>query len=201
MARTNDPARMRDRILDAAFTAFTEAGYHATGMQALKEAAGVTSGAFAHHFPSKKALGLAVVDDKVRRSVTKTWIDPVLHAETAALGIDEVFRDIIASLDRNNAVKGCPLGNLAQELSGHDADLRHAMTALYDEWHSALAGKFETDSREGRAAPMPSDRLAGFVIAAYSGAMTLTKARQTTIPLRDCRAEIRRALGTYYTDS
>ncbi|MGR3782389.1 MAG: helix-turn-helix domain-containing protein, partial [Albimonas sp.] len=58
--RRNDPQGLRRRILDAAFDRFVARGYAATPLQDLRAESGATGDAFAHHFPTKKALALAV---------------------------------------------------------------------------------------------------------------------------------------------
>ncbi len=52
----------RARILAAAIECFTRAGYDATGVAEICERAGVSKGAFYHHFPSKQAAFLALME-------------------------------------------------------------------------------------------------------------------------------------------
>jgi AcrR family transcriptional regulator len=52
----------RSRILQAAADCFTGAGYDATGVAEICERAGVSKGAFYHHFPSKQAAFLALFE-------------------------------------------------------------------------------------------------------------------------------------------
>ena len=56
------PASARTRILQAALGAIRAKGYSATSVDELCAAAGVTKGAFFHHFASKEALGVAAAD-------------------------------------------------------------------------------------------------------------------------------------------
>ena len=49
----------RDKILDAAIATVRAKGYAATSVDDLCASAGVTKGAFFHHFKSKHALGVA----------------------------------------------------------------------------------------------------------------------------------------------
>jgi len=52
----------RQRILQAAQESFADQGYDATGVAEICRRAGVTKGGFYHHFPSKQALFLELVD-------------------------------------------------------------------------------------------------------------------------------------------
>ena len=52
----------RDKILAAALTVIRTKGYAATTVDDLCAAAGVTKGAFFHHFASKEALGVAAAN-------------------------------------------------------------------------------------------------------------------------------------------
>ncbi len=52
----------RARILAAAVACFTRGGYDATSVAEICECAGVSKGAFYHHFPSKQAAFLALME-------------------------------------------------------------------------------------------------------------------------------------------
>ncbi|MFW6136079.1 MAG: TetR/AcrR family transcriptional regulator [Chloroflexota bacterium] len=53
----------RSRLLAAAAEQFTQTGYHATSVKDICTVAGVSKGAFYHHFPSKQAAFLALFDE------------------------------------------------------------------------------------------------------------------------------------------
>lgn len=53
----------RARLIEAARSLVRHRGFAATSVDDLCAAAGVTKGAFFHHFPSKEALGVALVED------------------------------------------------------------------------------------------------------------------------------------------
>ena len=52
----------RSRILEAANLLFSKNGYDTTGVAEICQAAGVSKGAFYHHYPSKQAVFLAVME-------------------------------------------------------------------------------------------------------------------------------------------
>jgi hypothetical protein len=93
-------------------------------------------------------------------------------------------------------VTGCPLNNLANELACADAEFRVEVDQLFEHWRRVLADKLRADHAAGRLEVSDPDAVATFVIAAYSGAMTLAKAGQTTAPLKTCAAQLHAALAT-----
>lgn len=74
------------RLLEAALSVIRTKGYSATTVDDLCAAAGVTKGAFFHHFKSKDALGVAAADH---------WSET-----TAAMFAGEAYHDHADPLDR-----------------------------------------------------------------------------------------------------
>lgn len=192
--RKNDPEAMRHRILDVAAALFHSRGYHSTSMHDITREAGVTSGALHHHFPTKKALGLTVVHERVARAVEETWIDPVNAARGAHDGMSAAFHNVIAELEQRGEVRGCPLNNLALELSLSDPELRSAIQGVFARWQASIARKLRSDEAAGASQDRDADELATLVVATYSGAMALAKASQDAAPLRACAAQLARLL-------
>jgi TetR/AcrR family transcriptional repressor of nem operon len=62
MSRIHNSAETRSRLLDAARDVIRAQGYAATTVDDICAAAGVTKGAFFHHFESKERLGIAAVE-------------------------------------------------------------------------------------------------------------------------------------------
>ena len=60
--RTRDPEKTRERILDAAQALILDHGYGSTTVDAVVNRAGITKGAFFHHFGSKADLARALVE-------------------------------------------------------------------------------------------------------------------------------------------
>jgi AcrR family transcriptional regulator len=185
--RINDPEGMRRKVLDVAEAAFQEKGYHATSLGDLMKAAGVTGGALHHHFPTKKAIALAVIEERVAAAVEETWIRPVSAATSARDGVRGVFTAIADELDAQGFVRGCPLNNLAHELSLADPDLRAAMDGIFNGWREAISEKARSD-RERRVDDAPADpeQFAALAVATYSGAMSMAKTAQDAAMLRLC---------------
>ncbi len=190
--RRNDPQGLRGRVLDAAAELFQARGYHGATMHEVAAAAGVTGGAMHHHFPSKKALGLAVIRERVAPAVRETGMEPVTRAATAADGVAALFAKVASGLEAAGAVRGCPLNNLALELSFGDREFGAEIAAVFAEWRGALADKVRADQAKGRAKGRDPEAYASLVVSAYSGAMAQAKAEQNAGPLRVCAAELAR---------
>lgn len=63
------PTETRLRIMDHAERMILDHGYAATSVDSVVDAAGVTKGAFYHHFPTKDALALALVERWAERDL------------------------------------------------------------------------------------------------------------------------------------
>lgn len=194
--RTNDPEGMRNKVLDVAEAAFQSRGYHASSLVDLMAAAGVSGGALHHHFPTKKALALAVIEERVAGAVEDTWIAPVHAAGSAREGVRKVFAAVAAELEQQGFVRGCPLNNLAHELSLADPDFRVALAHIFSAWRQAIADKVMADQQAGREQDTDPERFAALTVAAYSGAMSMAKTAQDASVLRDCLEELQHVIRT-----
>ena len=67
--RVRDPEKTRERILDAAQGLILDHGFSATSVDAVVQRAGITKGAFFHHFGSKNELAHALVQRYARMDI------------------------------------------------------------------------------------------------------------------------------------
>jgi AcrR family transcriptional regulator len=182
--RRNDPEGMRTRALDAAAALFQTQGFHATGMREVIERSGLSAGAFHHHFPTKEALAIAVISERVAPAVRESWIEPIRNAPHLRQAVADVFADIISGLDERGKVSGCPLNNLAMELSLTNAPLRDGLRSIFVEWQEALEQRIAQSMRGKQWSKAKRTAAASFIVASYSGAMNLAKASQNSAPLK-----------------
>jgi AcrR family transcriptional regulator len=71
-------AQRREQLLETATTVFAEKGYHATSMNDVAEAAGVTKPVLYQHFSSKRELFvelLTEIGDELRETIAKATAD------------------------------------------------------------------------------------------------------------------------------
>lgn len=130
----------RRKLLHAAFTEFYGHGFQGGSLSAIVDAAGITKGALFHHFASKQALGYAVVDDVVLPLLAERWLTPLADAPDPISALQHAFRTHIASdVASGSWVRGCPMNNLAQEMSPLDEGFRARLDRAYAAWRDAVA--------------------------------------------------------------
>ena len=79
----------RNHILDSALNCFSKNGYDATGVAEICGAAGVSKGAFYHHFPTKQAVFLALLNDWLG-GLEETLLIIIKEAETVPEAFDNM---------------------------------------------------------------------------------------------------------------
>ena len=193
--RTNAPDALRGRILDAAAQAFQSRGYNATSMHEIMRASRATGGATYHHFPTKKALGVAVIRERVAKAIDALWLERLRLADSTLDGVLTIFAETIASMEHRQVVAGCEVSNLALELALADDDFRVALQVVFDRWRDGIADRIRADQTSGALDEDDADDLATFIVASYSGAMAIAKASQDSAPLKACALQLARVLS------
>jgi AcrR family transcriptional regulator len=93
LTRADRQARTRDELIEAADRLFTSAGFHATSVDAVADAAGYTKGAVYSNFESKEDLFFAVYERRVERRVRES--EAVLASgETTYAGMERLIADL-----------------------------------------------------------------------------------------------------------
>jgi AcrR family transcriptional regulator len=95
-------ARRRSQLLDTALQVFARRGFHATSMDDVAEAAGVTKPVLYQHFRSKRALYLELLDDvgtQLREAITKASVEATTPRRQVEAGCTAYFRFVAAHHD------------------------------------------------------------------------------------------------------
>jgi len=192
-------AATRDQILDAAARLIHLQGYHCTTLDDVLRESGVGKGNFYYYFKSKEELGYAIIDRLVRGFVERTLEPAFADTERDSLGQIHDFLDrILDSIRERNCVGGCPIGNLASELSDVHEGFRQQLAEIFVQWRETLACTL----RRGQAAARLSvdcdpDGLAHFLVASLEGAILMSKMTKDITVMEQCVDELKRHLTLY----
>ena len=167
----------KDELLDAALSLLREQGFTATTVDALCTRAGVTKGAFFHHFESKDALGVEAVQHWSR--VTSAAFQTAAYHEPA----DPLAR-VLAYLEfRKTLLRGktaefsCVAGTLVQETYASHPAIRAACSAsIFGHAETLVADIASALKQHGVQADVTAESLAVHTQAVLQGAFVLAKA-------------------------
>jgi AcrR family transcriptional regulator len=165
------PEATRRKLLDAAFTEFYANGFQGGSLNNIVEAAGTTKGALFHHFESKQALGYAVVDELIGPLLLHRWLDPLVDSRDPLSDIQQAFRRFVEEdIASGHWLQGCPLNNLAQEMSPLDAGFSTRIQGLYALWRERYAAALRRGQQLGTVSASASpEAVAGLIVAAQMG--------------------------------
>jgi AcrR family transcriptional regulator len=166
----------RSRLLLAALDSFAERGYDATGVAEICQRAGVSKGAFYHHFASKQALfvalldqWLAVLDGQMARSRSPGATAP--QALQALVGLlQQALRDARGQL---------PLFLEFWRQAERDAVIWQATMEPFGRYRSLLAGIVRQGIAEGSLRTCEPDDAARALVSMAVG-MVLQSALDPT---------------------
>ena len=200
--RSAKAAATRDQILDAAARLIHLRGYHGTSLDDVLRESGVGKGNFYYYFRSKEDLGFAIIDRVVERFLERT-LEPAFVDPTAD-PLDQVraFLDRLLEVQRQrNCVGGCPMGNLACELSDVHEGFRQRLADIFERWRVMLAATLERGRESGRLrADLDAASAAGFVVAALEGAILMAKVTKDISVMEKCVVELKHHLTLYARD-
>ncbi|MBL1143217.1 MAG: TetR/AcrR family transcriptional regulator [Proteobacteria bacterium] len=180
-----DPDKTRQALLFAAFTEINQNGFQAASLNNILKETAVTKGALYHHFPSKLELGYAVVDELIWGNVKESWVTPLID-------VDNIIDALLSMIDRSieyrnedNICFGCPLNNLAQEMSPIDEGFRERINHIFDQWRAAITdGLIEGQANSIVKKTISAEASAYFIVAAIEGATSLAKNAKSVDVLR-----------------
>ena len=153
-------------------------GFRAASLSGILNETGLTRGALSHHFPNKKALGLAVLDE-VQAEVESMWLEPIQDNDDPISALQQALMSAGAGLSEEDIVMGCALNNLAQEMSPMDEDFRSKILNIYYIWRIGVAGALRHGLDMGTVRKdVNPESAAAFFVGALAGGRGLAKAAQ-----------------------
>ncbi len=191
----------REQILDAATRLMHVSGYRGTSLDDVLRTSGVGKGNFYYYFKSKEELGYAILDRIVRGFVERA-LEPAF-ADPSRPPLDRIYRFLDGVLEtqrQRNCVGGCPMGNLASELSDVHEGFRRRLAEIFAGWGERLTEALREAQSDGSLAPAcDAAGLAQFLVASLEGAILMTKVTKEIQVMETCVVELKTHLAHYST--
>jgi TetR/AcrR family transcriptional regulator, transcriptional repressor for nem operon len=185
--RVRQPDATRQKLLKAAFAEIHEHGYQAASLETILAGAGVTKGALYHHFENKAQLGHAVLDEVIVGLVLSDWLEPLEEQPDDPLSAmhEALRRKVVRFASGRGLQLGCPLNNLANEMSPIDETFRRRVDAAFARWRGGFAAALQRGKLAGTVrADVDPERVAAFLVAAAEGSIGLAKSARSIEVLR-----------------
>jgi TetR/AcrR family transcriptional repressor of nem operon len=184
-----NPDQTRQRILQAAFAEMYHNGFQGMRLDEVIAATELTKGALYHHFPNKRALGYAVVDELIIPTVEAVWLQPLENSADPLEGLIRVIEQMPENKHKPPDMirYGCPLNNLAQEMSPLDEGFRQRLDYAFRVWHDVIEETLERARQKGQLGDgIDCDETATFIMAALEGCIGIAKNAQSKERLHSC---------------
>ncbi len=191
----------KEEILDAACRLMSLRGFHRTSLEDILRESHVGKGNFYYYFRSKEELGYAILDrtaevyrEGIFASVLSDGSDPLRQIFQ--------FLDRIVQVQRQaGCVGGCPIGNLALELSDVHEGFRQRLARIFEAWRDQVEKQLEMARQQGQIDPTTDTRaMARFLVAGVEGGILLAKVKKNYRVLEECVAELKRHLVPLFED-
>ncbi len=177
----------RQKLLEAAFDEIHKVGFQAASLSKILKDTGVSKGALYHHFANKLELGYAVVDEIILAFFQQVWIEPLKKTQDPIRTIQKILLKIGEKMTQEDARLGCPVNNLAQEMSPIDEGFRQRTVAIYDLWRDELEAAIERGKTADNVSQnADAKRLAILFVATLEGCIGLAKSSQDLEILLEC---------------
>ena len=175
----------RESLVQAAARLARIKGFDRTSVQEVMAEAGAGKGSFYHHFESKDALGLAVLERE--RASFMEMLDACFNEEKGADALECFFQSSLEAHSGKGLTGGCLWGNTALEMSDTNPAYVGPVNEVFREW----TGKLQQMIREAQAGgrireDLPDSDLALLVVAAIEGGIMMSRLRKDEAPMRSC---------------
>jgi TetR/AcrR family transcriptional repressor of nem operon len=176
----------RDRILEAGADIIHHKGFNHTGIQEILTAAGVPKGSFYNFFKNKEDFGLQVIDyfsnhfSEVAKNIIEDRSVPPLER------IKGILRNFMDYFRSTNFTRGCPVGNLAQEMGDLSPAFREKLKQALDQITAGYAGVLAEAQNAGEISDqIDVQETANFIVSSWHGALIRMKVVQNLAPLEN----------------
>ncbi len=189
-AKSARGASTRQRILETAAKLMYKNGVNGTSIDDVLNASSTGKSQFYHYFTNKDALVKELIDYHL--AALPAAQAAMLDNLGSVAGIDAWLDQVVLDYKSGVYAQGCPIGNLASELSGQNEELRQNLQATFNHWETRLeAGLIQMRAKGQLRSGVDPIQLATFCVAAIEGALLLAKTNQSVTPLESTVAQVK----------
>ena len=189
----------RAALIAAAHQLVKRQGYSATSVDDICRTAGVTKGAFFHHFASKEALAVAAAEGWTARAAPLFDLPPYAR-------LPDPLDRVLGHIDFRAAMIGgaaedytCFVGTMVQEAHASSEPIRAASDASITAYAERLAEDIAAAiEKHGIADGVTAISLAYHVQAVLQGAFVIAKAKGDAEAARDSVAHLKRYVAMLF---
>jgi TetR/AcrR family transcriptional regulator, transcriptional repressor for nem operon len=174
-----DPEATRRLILEIGQEQVYLHGFQGASLGHILSLAGVTKGAFFHHFPTKLEFGYSIVEEILAGMIIAQWVVPLRSSADPLETIAVEFERGADVLRQRRPILGCPLNNLAQEMNPLDDGFRVRTSTIFDLWRNTFRDALDRGQQSGivRAGIETADA-AHALVAQIEGTLSLARNSQ-----------------------
>jgi len=186
-------SQTRDDILEAAFGEIYAQGFRAASLDNILKKTKVSKGALYHHFPNKKALGYAVLEEVIKPQSEEKWKRLQNPANNPLDILLVIIQEMVDEMTTETVQLGCPICNLVNEMSGIDEGFQERLAIFRNEWRNALSIAIQRGQEQNMVLKTANpEAVASFLIACHDGAHSVGKATQDLAMFEHCAQEMGR---------
>ncbi len=172
----------KQRLLDSAQQLMYSRSYSDVGVQEICKDAKVQKGSFYHFFPSKSALTVEVLEQlkmqMIENILLPAFAKDLTPAKRFERFIEYAYQYQVQLKEEFGYVLGCPMGNIALEMSTQDETIRKKVELLFESIFEVFVDVLE-DAKAAGELENNSDinELAQAALAYGEGVLMLAKTR------------------------
>lgn len=189
---------IREHILSIAQQLIYEHGFKGVSMESVAITAKIKKANLFHYYPTKEALALAVFD--YASDGFKQWINSYLSIsfDNPLKNISQMFDSVILSMQQSHCKLGCFVGNLAQELSNYNENIRIKISSLFNYWIEQLANFLVLAKTQGYfKKDFDPNFTSEAIISLFEGSLLIAKAKKDIQPIENAKSMALNYLKTF----
>ena len=175
----------REKLIEQACTTFGQKGYQATSVDDLLKVTKICPSNFYYHFKSKEALAFEVLGTIFQRVREKLAPIVVNRGLSAPRKLEQIHGIFVKRMADNGCCGGCPMGNLAQELSDFHSGFREKLAEFFKECMEGIEGIVRQGVRDGDLRKDLDPRATAYLVfGSIEGLMLISKSLKELAPLK-----------------